>query len=78
MWECLYANVSKNLACIEGSYLTFERPRKKTTPIKYFWGGKKKRSGSGKHLESIWANQTTILFLNCLTTGVFFSMINKD
>ena len=54
MWECLYANVSKNLASIEGSYLTFERPRKKTLQLNIFEKEKKKkRSGSGKHLESI-------------------------
>ena len=52
MWECLYANISKNMACIEGSYLTFERPRKKTLQLNIF-EEKKKRSGSGKHIESI-------------------------
>ena len=43
MWECLYANVSKNLASIEGSYLTFERPRKKTLQLNIFEKEKKKK-----------------------------------
>jgi len=41
MWECLYANISKNMACIEGSYLTFERPRKKTLQLNIFEEKKK-------------------------------------